>query len=166
MRLMRISWRVLSVVVAALAMAAPLRAQELALKASSPSRILLDLQRREISVLLNGRMRGSWPVAIGDPKTPTPQGEFAILTKKINPIYVSDQSGSRQELSGPTSPIGDRYLAFHRTGRGEFGIHGTPWPHWVKTRAAVSLGCVRMLNVHVRQLFDLVDVGTTVEIRG
>ena len=133
---------------------------------SSPSRILLDLQRREISVLLNGRMRGSWPVAIGDPTTPTPQGEFAILTKKINPIYVSEKSGSRQELSGPKSPIGDRYLAFHPNGRCEFGIHGTPWPHWVKTRAAVSLGCVRMLNVHVRQLFDLVDVGTTVEIQG
>ena len=111
-------------------------------------------------------MRGSWPVAIGDPKTPTPHGGFAIIRKEVNPIYVSNKSGQRQELSGPTSPIGDRYLAFHRNSRGEFGIHGTPWPHWVKTRAAVSLGCVRMLNDHVRQLFDLVDVGTSLEIRG
>ena len=166
MRLMRIASCVLPVMAVALAMAVPVRAEELALNTSLPSRILLDLQRREISVLLDGRMRGSWPVAIGDPKTPTPQGEFSILTKKIDPIYVSEKSGQRKELSGPTSPIGDRYLVFHRNGRGEFGIHGTPWPHWVKTRAAVSLGCVRMLNVHVRQLFDLVDVGTTLEIRG
>ncbi|MDB4659710.1 L,D-transpeptidase [Synechococcus sp. AH-551-C10] len=166
MRLMRIASCVLPVMAVALAMAVPVRAEELALNTSLPSRILLDLQRREISVLLDGRMRGSWPVAIGDPKTPTPQGEFSILTKKIDPIYVSEKSGQRKELSGPTSPIGDRYLAFHRNSRGEFGIHGTPWPHWVKTRAAVSLGCVRMLNVHVRQLFDLVDVGTTLEIRG
>lgn len=166
MRLMRIASCVLPVMAVALAMAVPVRAEELALNTSLPSRILLDLQRREISVLLDGRMRGSWPVAIGDPKTPMPQGEFSILTKKIDPIYVSEKSGQRKELSGPTSPIGDRYLAFHRNGRGEFGIHGTPWPHWVKTRAAVSLGCVRMLNVHVRQLFDLVDVGTTLEIRG
>ena len=166
MRLMRIASCVLPVMAVALAMAVPVRAEELALNTSLPSRILLDLQRREISVLLDGRMRGSWPVAIGAPKTPTPQGEFSILTKKIDPIYVSEKSGQRKELSGPTSPIGDRYLAFHRNGRGEFGIHGTPWPHWVKTRAAVSLGCVRMLNVHVRQLFDLVDVGTTLEIRG
>ena len=166
MRLMRIASCVLPVIAVALAMAVPVRAEELALNTSLPSRILLDLQRREISVLLDGRMRGYWPVAIGDPKTPTPQGEFSILTKKIDPIYVSEKSGQRKELSGPTSPIGDRYLAFHRNGRGEFGIHGTPWPHWVKTRAAVSLGCVRMLNVHVRQLFDLVDVGTTLEIRG
>ena len=166
MRLMRIASCVLPVMAVALAMQVPVRAAELALNTSLPSRILLDLQRREISVLLDGRMRGSWPVAIGDPKTPTPQGEFSILTKKIDPIYVSEKSGQRKELSGPKSPIGDRYLDFHRNGRGEFGIHGTPWPHWVKTRAAVSLGCVRMLYVHVRQLFDLVDVGTTLEIRG
>ena len=163
---MRLSWCVLPIVVAALATAVPSRAEELASRPPVPSRILLDLQRREISVVLDGRMRGSWPVAIGDPKTPTPQGGFSILTKKVNPIYVSNKSGQRQELSGPTSPIGDRYLAFHRNSRGEFGIHGTPWPHWVKTRAAVSLGCVRMLNDHVRQLFDLVDVGTSLEIRG
>ena len=163
---MRLSWCVLPIVVAALATAVPSRAEELASRAPVPSRILLDLQRREISVVLDGRMRGSWPVAIGDPKTPTPHGGFAILRKEVNPIYVSNKSGQRKELSGPTSPIGDRYLAFHRNGRGEFGIHGTPWPHWVKTRAAVSLGCVRMLNDHVRQLFDLVDVGTSLEIRG
>ena len=163
---MRLSWCVLPIVVAALATAVPSRAEELASRPPVPSRILLDLQRREISVVLDGRMRGSWPVAIGDPKTPTPHGEFAILRKEVNPIYVSNKPGQRKELSGPTSPIGNRYLAFHRNGRGEFGIRGTPWPNRVKTRAPVSLGCVRMLNDHVRQLFDLVDVGTSLEIRG
>ena len=93
MRLMRIASCVLPVMAVALAMAVPVRAEELALNTSLPSRILLDLQRREISVLLDGRMRGSWPVAIGDPNTPTPQGEFSILTKKIDPIYVSEKSG-------------------------------------------------------------------------
>ena len=82
MRLMRIPWCVLPVVAAALATAVPLRAEELALSVPSPSRILLDLQRREISVVLDGRMRCSWSVAIGDPKTPTPQG--AVLDSHEN----------------------------------------------------------------------------------
>ncbi|WP_255487834.1 L,D-transpeptidase [Synechococcus sp. TAK9802] len=106
---------------------------------------------------------GLWRSEI--PKPPTPKGEFAILNKKVNPIYVTHKSGQWRELRGPSSPIGDRYMAFHRNGRGEFGIHGTAWPHWVQIRAAVSLGCVRMLNSHIRQLFDAVDVGTRLEIR-
>ena len=139
---------------------------ELALRQPAhASRIVLDLSKRQITLMRGEQQLGAWPVAIGDPKTPTPKGEFAILNKKVNPIYVTHKSGQRRELRGPSSPIGDRYMAFHRNGRGEFGIHGTAWPHWVQIRAAVSLGCVRMLNSHIRQLFDAVDVGTRLEIR-
>ena len=60
------------------------------------SRIELDLSRRQIRVLRsNGQVLGPWPVAIGDPSTPTPTGEFAILTKTVNPVYVSHSSGQR-----------------------------------------------------------------------
>ncbi|WP_370593106.1 L,D-transpeptidase [Synechococcus sp. M16.1] len=139
---------------------------ELALRQPAhASRIVLDLSKRQITLMRGEQQLGAWPLAIGDPKTPTPKGEFAILNKKVNPIYVTHKSGQRRELGGPSSPIGDRYMAFHRNGRGEFGIHGTAWPHWVQIRAAVSLGCVRMLNSHIRQLFDAVDVGTRLEIR-
>ena len=78
---------------------------------------------------------------------------------------MTHKSGQRQELRGPGSPIGDRYMAFQRNGRGEFGINGTAWPHWVRIRAAVSLSCVRMLKIQIRHLFDAVDVGTRLEIR-
>ena len=56
-------------------------------------------------------------------------------------------------------------MAFRRNGRGEFEIYETPWPHWVQIRSDVSLGCVRMLNTHVRQLSNAVDVRTRLEIR-
>ena len=99
-------------------------AAELALRQSSSARVVLDLSRREISVVNGVRRLGPWPVAIGDPTTPTPAGEFAILTKKINPVYVTHKGGKRRELVGSSSPIGDRYLAFHRNGRGEFRGEG------------------------------------------
>ena len=50
-------------------------------------------------------------------------------------------------------------------GPGEFGIYGTAWQHWVQIRAAVSLGFVRMVNSHIRQLLGAVGVGTRLEIR-
>ena len=31
-----------------------------------------------------------------------PKSEFAILNKKVNPIYVTHKSGQRRELRGPS----------------------------------------------------------------
>ena len=63
---------------------------ELALwRPARESRIVLDLSKRQITLVRGEQQLGVWPVAIGDPKTPTPKGEFAILNKKVNPIYVT-----------------------------------------------------------------------------
>ena len=145
---------------------APGAAQELALRTSTDTRIVLDLGRRQISVIRAGQRLGPWPVAIGDPQTPTPKGTFSIVSKQVNPVYLSIKGGQRRELMGASSPIGDRYIGFHHDGRRDYGIHGTPWPHWVRSRAAVSLGCVRMLNAHIRELFDVVEEGTPLRIQG
>ncbi len=127
-------------------------------------RVVLDLGRRQIRVVRQGQTLGPWPVAIGDPKTPTPTGLFKVENMMINPQYQSTKSGKVNPLRGPKSPLGHRWIGFLRSGSNQFGIHGTPWPHWVKTRAAVSNGCVRMLNAHVQQLYDHVEVGMPVEI--
>ena len=126
--------------------------------------IHLDLKQRRISVIRAGQSIGRWPVAIGDPKTPTPTGVFRVETKLVNPQYESTKSGRVHPVTGPASPLGHRWIGFLQQGPNQFGIHGTPWPHWVKIRAAVSNGCVRMLNAHVQKLYELVDVGTPVMI--
>ena len=56
------------------------------LRPARESRIVLDLSKRQITLVRGEQQLGAWPVAIGDPKTPTPKGEFAILNKKVNPI--------------------------------------------------------------------------------
>ena len=126
--------------------------------------IHLDLRQRRISVIRAGQAIGRWPVAIGDPKTPTPTGVFRVETKLVNPQYESTKSGRVHPVTGPASPLGHRWIGFLQQGPNQFGIHGTPWPHWVKIRAAVSNGCVRMLNAHVQKLYELVEVGTPVRI--
>lgn len=133
----------------------------------STREIVLELGKRTISLMENGQVLGAWPVAVGDPATPTPTGRFAIRNKVVNPQYQSTKSGKNNPTIGPQGPLGDRWIGFHTTERDQFGIHGTPtaWEWTVRSRAAVSHGCVRMLTPHVRELFDKVDVGTPVVVK-
>jgi lipoprotein-anchoring transpeptidase ErfK/SrfK len=134
---------------------------------TSNRQILLELGRRTISLVEDGKILGSWPVAIGDSVTPTPTGTFAVRNKVINPQYQSTKSGKVNPTVGAQGPLGDRWIGFHATAKDQFGIHGTPsaWAWTVTSRAAVTHGCVRMLTPHVRQLFEKVQVGTPVIVR-
>jgi len=104
--------------------------------------------------------RGPWPIAISDPNTPTPTDTF-----KINPRYQSTKSGRVSPKVGPSKPLGDRWIGFLQSGPDQFGIHGTPWPHWVNARAAVTNGCVRIEVCPRATLFDIVDIGTPAVIQ-
>lgn len=128
--------------------------------------IVLELGKRSISLLEDGKVLGRWPVAIGDPATPTPTGRFQVRNKVVNPQYQSTKSGRNNPVTGANGPLGDRWIGFHTKGKDQFGIHGTPnaWAWAVEQRAAVTHGCVRMLGPHVRQLFSQVEVGTPVTV--
>lgn len=129
--------------------------------------IVLELGRRQISLKENGAVVGSWPVAIGDPSTPTPTGTFSVQNKVVNPQYQSTRSGKINATVGPQGPLGDRWIGFKQSGLNQYGIHGTPtaWAWTVTSRAAVSNGCVRMLTPHVRELFEKVEIGTPVIVK-
>lgn len=134
---------------------------------TSTRRIVLELGRRTISLMEDDKVLGSWPVAIGDPATPTPTGTYQVMNKVMNPQYASTKTGKVNPTTGAQGPLGDRWLGFLKSGPNQFGIHGTPsaWAWTVTSRAAVTNGCVRMLTPHVRELFDKVDVGTPVVVK-
>jgi len=60
---------------------------------------------------------------------------------------------------GATNPLGARALYIGTT---EFRIHGTTQP-W-SIGKAVSSGCIRMLNEHVIDLYDQVQIGARVVV--
>ena len=134
---------------------------------TSTREIVLELGKRTISLRDNGKVLGSWPVAIGDSRTHTPKGRFLVETKVVNPKYQSTVSGKINPTKGPNCPLGDRWIGFKRSGPNQYGIHGTPsaWAWTVTSRSAVTNGCVRMLTPHVRALFDQVEVGTPVVVK-
>ena len=60
---------------------------------------------------------------------------------------------------GNDNPLGARALYIGST---QFRIHGTTQP-WSIGRA-VSSGCIRMLNAHVIDLYDRVNIGAKVVV--
>ena len=64
---------------------------------------------------------------------------------------------------GPENPLGARALYLYEGGRDTYlRIHGTPQPWSIGTSA--SSGCVRMVNAHIMDMYDRVEVGATAHL--
>lgn len=64
---------------------------------------------------------------------------------------------------GPDNPLGARALYLFQNGVDTyFRIHGTTAPNSIGR--SVSNGCIRMLNEHVRDLYERVPIGTKVTV--
>ena len=129
--------------------------------AHAETSIQISLKSRYLTLLDGGKVIGKYPIAIGAPESPTPAGSYAIT--KMDPAPTYHKKG-KVIAPGPKNPVGVRYMAYVQIGTGEYAIHGTAWPSWVKLRSAVSLDCIRMLNNDVIQVFNRVNVGTPVVV--
>ena len=123
--------------------------------------IEISLKQRYLTLFEKGKVIGKYPIAIGAPESPTIPGNFDIQNKDASPVY---HKKGKVIAPGPDNPVGVRYMPYLRIGQDEYAIHGTAWPSWVNLRAAVSLGCIRMLNNDVIQVFKRVKVGTPVVV--
>ena len=107
--------------------------------------ITINTKNRTITLYKNGKIFKAYPVAVGKATTPTPKGTFKIINKAVN----------------PGGPFGARWLRFSAP-NGSYGIHGTNNP--TSIGKYISNGCVRLFNKDVIELFNLVSVGTVVNI--
>ena len=139
--------------------------------------LVLDRRQRLLLVLEGGQERRRFPVGVGRPGWETPVGRFEVIELARNPTWEHPVTGQHIP-PGPANPLGSRWIGFHRDckGRAGFngrehlvvkgcvsaGFHGTPQRYSVGQ--AVSHGCVRLLDEHVRELFELVEMGTPVTV--
>lgn len=98
-------------------------------------------------VLMQGQKIKEYPVAVGNPSTPTPVGEYQV-------VYKGKDWGTA---------FGPRWLGLN-VPWGYYGIHGTNKSYSIGQH--LSHGCIRMLNSDVIELFDIIPVGTKVTIYG
>lgn len=87
----------------------------------------------------------------------SPVGTFKIENKLVSPTWF--KTGAIIAPDSPENILGSRWLGFDLKG---YGIHGTTEPENLGKQ--VTLGCVRMKNEEVEELFDVIPVGTEVTI--
>jgi lipoprotein-anchoring transpeptidase ErfK/SrfK len=64
---------------------------------------------------------------------------------------------------GPENPLGARALYLYEGGRDTYlRIHGTPQPWSIGTSA--SSGCVRLVNAHIIDVYERVEIGATAHL--
>ena len=115
--------------------------------------IVVDVSENTLTLYSGEKFVIFYPVATGAPDTPTSLGEFVIVNKLIEPEWRGFPHND------PANILGTRWLGINKPG---YGIHGTTKPETIGTHA--TLGCIRMLNEDVEELFDLVPAGTVVRI--
>jgi lipoprotein-anchoring transpeptidase ErfK/SrfK len=102
-------------------------------------------------------------------------GRFVVGAKKVWPAWTptEDMIAREPELyaphedgmpGGPGNPLGARalYLFTDRGADTFLRIHGTNDPSGLGRR--VSNGCVRLMNIHVTDLYERVPIGTAVTL--
>jgi len=119
-------------------------------------RLIVNLTARKITLVEDGKVVKTYPVAVGKHSTPSPSGSFHIASHVVNPTYSHD---GRVVKPGPNNPVGTRWMGLGYKG---YGIHGTNHPESIGH--AASHGCIRMRNQDVEELFALVRVGDEVEL--
>jgi hypothetical protein len=124
---------------------------------SNSPQIIINLPSRTLQLYYGNTMSKEYCVAIGKPSTPTPMGNFYIVSKERDPIWIPPGS-NYVVMSGPDNPLGYRWMEFLPL----YGIHGTNAPWTIGM--AVSNGCVRMREEEAEELFDIVTNGTPVTI--
>ncbi|MBA2124258.1 hypothetical protein B9J78_04910 [bacterium Unc6] len=95
-------------------------------------------------------------VATGAPDTPTPEGNFTVKEKLVNPVWYKP-GGPVIPFGSPENILGTRWMGFCLKG---YGIHGTTDPSSIGKH--ITRGCIRMTNKDVEQLYALLVPGCEV----
>jgi hypothetical protein len=127
-----------------------------------PARLVVEKSRYAMALFLDGTLVREYQVCIGKDNR-TPAATFVIQTKIVNPDWY--HRGQVIKYGDPKNILGTRWLGFQNQ-RGlpqGLGIHGTSEPESIPGTG--SMGCVRMRNAEVEELFAIAERGTEVEIR-
>src|SRR6266852_7980647 len=132
--------------------------------------ILINIPQRMLFFFSRGVLTAAYPVALGRPTWPTPQGDFKVVETRADPIWTVPKSIQREMARqgkevktkvapGPDNPLGGYWIGLSMPA---LGIHGTTAPRSIYRFR--SHGCIRLHPDDAAKLFPMVKVGTPVKI--
>jgi lipoprotein-anchoring transpeptidase ErfK/SrfK len=121
-----------------------------------PFSIVIDKSQNVLFLKRGEEVIKTYSVATGTDNS-TPSGSFAIINKIKNPTWF--KVGAVIPPDSPENILGSRWMGLDIKG---YGIHGTTEPEKVGTQ--VTMGCIRMKNEDVEELYDIVPADTRVVI--
>ncbi len=132
--------------------------------ADGPVRVEINIPEFTLRVFRDDEVIRTFPVGVGRPGFPTPVGSFRVISKVEHPVWENPYLGPgvKRIGAGAENPLGTRWIGFHATEQGEYGMHGTDSPETVGKLS--SHGCIRMRIPDAEALYQLVSVGTPVRI--
>lgn len=108
----------------------------------------------------------TFPIGVSRPGHETPKGRTSVVRKAADPIWFPTPAHREANPNlpaavapGPGNPLGRHalYLGWPR-----YLVHGTNKPDGIGR--TVSSGCIRLYPEDIKQLFDMVPVGTPVHV--
>jgi lipoprotein-anchoring transpeptidase ErfK/SrfK len=118
---------------------------------------LVELSKYRLTLWLDGRYCGSFPIGIGLDNS-TPVGDFEAIEKIENPTYYGPE-GEVVDKDDPANPLGEYWISLGN----QIGIHGTNDP--ASIGRSVSRGCIRLGQRDVQDVYDILTPGSKVIIR-
>ncbi len=127
---------------------------------TEPLEVVVDRQGHGLVAWLGDVPVMAFQVGLGK-EGRTPSGTFVVEVKQTEPTWYTE--GRSIPFGEEGNILGTRWMGFeNRPGVMGYGIHGTAHPETIGTDA--SMGCIRMRNENVEQLFEIVPRGTEVLI--
>ena len=127
--------------------------------AEEKTKIIINIPATTLYLYQGDELIKEYRITVGRIDAPTPIGNFKVINKKVNPTWYPTD-GRDPIPSGPNNELGTRWIGIDKP---HFGIHGTIKPQEIGK--ATSDGCVRLKNEDIEELYPLVPLKTSVEIR-
>lgn len=126
------------------------------------TKIVVNKSDFTLTLLMNNYYVRQYKICIGKDNK-TPEGIFEVKNKLKEPTWYAPEGGVFP-YGHEENILGTRWIGFKdRPDAYGFGIHGTTQPETIGT--AASMGCIRMLNTDVEELYDFVTLDTEIIIQ-